>query len=493
MTFIISLSCLTSITYAEWHEVIADPSLVAREAPSVGSSKLGNIPYGGKVNVVEKMDKHEFIGGREGDWVKIQWKNTYAYVFDAFLGQIENKTDATNIDDYKSASINKITPKTNTIAYDTLAETKYSLEKKPSSDSTVNGYAPKIAIQQKSPSPTKKIIKQPKQKVVKTKSIESNNKVANVATQSVSKPAMKSQSQKTVAKDYSSIINLILMAVVILSTIWVYFDTSKHKIKKIKGESGFFNVSAITWVFATLILWIICFPAYLLKRKSLIEKSMQNTVKIKNHNTIQSQNFRPKNFMFCSNCGSQNTDGNKFCPSCGTNVNLIAETETLDDIKVHSVFGIIAYSVLGIIAIPVLFGVFKAVTASDDRKSTETPALTKVVANPTSKRGNDTKILNTIWRVYKKYNHSDINKGGYIVKRGTVPPRAMNSSVDRRLPAYLACYKAILVSPYGDSQVDMCVYYINNPIIKKTAVQWKGKRKINELESFMQDDGFVEE
>lgn len=57
------------------------------------------------------------------------------------------------------------------------------------------------------------------------------------------------------------------------SGFFVYFDTSKNKIGKIPGETGLFNNSAGMWTIGTLLLWIIFFPAYLVKRKELIAKA----------------------------------------------------------------------------------------------------------------------------------------------------------------------------------------------------------------------------
>jgi hypothetical protein len=70
---------------AMWSEVIAEPNLVVRSKPNVSGEKLGNIPHGGKVKIIEKTNKNDSIGGRDGTWVKIEWQDTTAYAFDAFL------------------------------------------------------------------------------------------------------------------------------------------------------------------------------------------------------------------------------------------------------------------------------------------------------------------------------------------------------------------------------------------------------------------------
>jgi len=60
-----------------------------------------------------------------------------------------------------------------------------------------------------------------------------------------------------------------IIGVVILATsIWVFFDSKNIGVKS--GQlKGFFGMGPIGWFFACVILWIICFPAYLLKRNEL--------------------------------------------------------------------------------------------------------------------------------------------------------------------------------------------------------------------------------
>ena len=59
------------------------------------------------------------------------------------------------------------------------------------------------------------------------------------------------------------------------SIFFVYYDASKNKIGKIPDEKGFFNLSADNWALATFLLWIIIFPAYLMKRSKLVEKAKE--------------------------------------------------------------------------------------------------------------------------------------------------------------------------------------------------------------------------
>ena len=70
---------------ADWYKSTAEPNLVVRTSPDVSGKKLGNVPVDGKVNVLERVGNQESIGGNDGYWVKIEWKDKTAYAFDAFL------------------------------------------------------------------------------------------------------------------------------------------------------------------------------------------------------------------------------------------------------------------------------------------------------------------------------------------------------------------------------------------------------------------------
>jgi hypothetical protein len=74
-----------------WYKSIAEPSLIVRNSPDITSEKLGNVPPEGKVNVLEYTDKKDSISGNEGTWVKIEWKDSIGYAFNAFLKPIESE------------------------------------------------------------------------------------------------------------------------------------------------------------------------------------------------------------------------------------------------------------------------------------------------------------------------------------------------------------------------------------------------------------------
>ncbi len=71
---------------------------------------------------------------------------------------------------------------------------------------------------------------------------------------------------------------IVVPLVIAGSAIWVYLDATGHKIGKVKEARGMFNMSAGAWSVVTLFLWIVGFPAYLLKRSTLIERAKASPV-----------------------------------------------------------------------------------------------------------------------------------------------------------------------------------------------------------------------
>jgi hypothetical protein len=73
----------------------------------------------------------------------------------------------------------------------------------------------------------------------------------------------------------------IFLGVVITCTaIWVYLDATKNKIGKIANTGGMFNMSAGAWGTVTLLLWIVGFPAYLIKRSALITLASKQPIEV---------------------------------------------------------------------------------------------------------------------------------------------------------------------------------------------------------------------
>jgi hypothetical protein len=75
-------------------------------------------------------------------------------------------------------------------------------------------------------------------------------------------------------------LDIIIVLMVSVSSVWVYMDATKNHIGK-TPDGGFFNLSAGLWAVATLLLWIIAFPAYLIKRKNLIQRASEHPVAIR--------------------------------------------------------------------------------------------------------------------------------------------------------------------------------------------------------------------
>jgi hypothetical protein len=75
--------------------------------------------------------------------------------------------------------------------------------------------------------------------------------------------------------------SIALAIFIAMSAIWVYIDATKNKIGKITNRKGMFNLSAGAWAAATLFLWIVAFPSYLINRSTLSEKAKDNPINVK--------------------------------------------------------------------------------------------------------------------------------------------------------------------------------------------------------------------
>ncbi|MBB6184785.1 hypothetical protein [Oleiagrimonas soli] len=75
---------------------------------------------------------------------------------------------------------------------------------------------------------------------------------------------------------------LLILLLVSASAVWVYLDASRNEIGHDPNRSGLFNMSAGAWGLASLLIWIIGFPAYIIKRKSLVEHAKSNPHPVKN-------------------------------------------------------------------------------------------------------------------------------------------------------------------------------------------------------------------
>lgn len=77
-------------------------------------------------------------------------------------------------------------------------------------------------------------------------------------------------------------LNALMVAIVVTSAIWVYLDATKHKIGKIIGKKSLFNMAAGAWAIVTMMLWVIGFPSYLIKRNALKKLAQTNPIETNN-------------------------------------------------------------------------------------------------------------------------------------------------------------------------------------------------------------------
>ena len=75
-------------------------------------------------------------------------------------------------------------------------------------------------------------------------------------------------------------VNVIVIASIVACALWVYWDATGHRIGKIPGAGGAFNMSAGAWSIVTAMLWIVGFPSYLIQRSKLIERAREHPVEV---------------------------------------------------------------------------------------------------------------------------------------------------------------------------------------------------------------------
>lgn len=72
-------------------------------------------------------------------------------------------------------------------------------------------------------------------------------------------------------------LSIVLTTVLVVSAVWVYWDATSHGIGKVPGKR-WFNQSAGSWSIVVLLLWIVGFPTYVLKRGELIRRAAEHPV-----------------------------------------------------------------------------------------------------------------------------------------------------------------------------------------------------------------------
>ena len=189
--------------------------------------------------------------------------------------------------------------------------------------------------------------------------------------------------------------------------------------------------------------------------------------------------------MFCMECGETITAEAKFCAKCGAKAGAVVLSPSpsansaatvpvpkpVEDAKSNK--RTIRNS-LGVFLAVVLYVGFQYFSPSESS------------------------IIDRIWQAYTTYPDnvvkgiSRIEVKGHLIKKGTVLPSALSSSTEGRLPAYLACYDFVTVmNGMGDMKTNLCIYYIENPSRNTHGILWRGKEYANQLESKMNNDGFL--
>lgn len=70
--------------------VTTKAGLNVRDKADTSGKKIGMVPFGETVEITETSPDEVTISGKTGHWVKIKWKKTSGWAFDAFLGEADS-------------------------------------------------------------------------------------------------------------------------------------------------------------------------------------------------------------------------------------------------------------------------------------------------------------------------------------------------------------------------------------------------------------------
>lgn len=85
--FIFNTGSLSAKDAALKKTVNTQSGLNVRDKPDSGGKKLGLVPFGETVEILETQNNEVTVAGKTGHWVKVKWKNINGWAFDAFLGE----------------------------------------------------------------------------------------------------------------------------------------------------------------------------------------------------------------------------------------------------------------------------------------------------------------------------------------------------------------------------------------------------------------------
>lgn len=89
-----TFSSLSVLADSDIYQVNASPSLIIRDSPSIDGEKLGSIPNGEEIEVLEITDDTDTIDGETGKWVRLEWDGVEGYVFGAYIDLISEAGDS---------------------------------------------------------------------------------------------------------------------------------------------------------------------------------------------------------------------------------------------------------------------------------------------------------------------------------------------------------------------------------------------------------------
>jgi hypothetical protein len=112
------------------------------------------------------------------------------------------------------------------------------------------------------------------------------------------------------------------MAILVIgTTIWATFDARANQVSTSGSQPYSFNTGALAWFVGCLLLWIVVFPCYLVRRShTLQERATPRQVAATPPAIAASQTSGPIGsaaVMYCQDCGQQLPRPSVFCSRCG--------------------------------------------------------------------------------------------------------------------------------------------------------------------------------